>query len=310
MAMTAYHSRLFGLSIVSPFALPGARPIESPHGRPDLEIGWQPETAWALMDCRVTHPSPDSNRPQIGETPAGDLCIIWPGELWFVISANNGRITVICRMAKLEFAPTVLVGMVMGILLQRRGRICLHGAVLSWEDRTFALLGHSGAGKSTTSAWLVSQGATLHSDDMTVLRRDGAGYFVEPGCTIVRLLDSAKTQIVGNETSLALAPYVGKHQWDVASPHHPDGENSVHLDAVYILAPPGEGDVLENTGPLSPELAFRHLLEAWYPPPLFCLITQAQLDGLRELACAVPVSLLRFPRRWDILPALAQALRE
>lgn len=305
--MTAHCSRLYGLTIESPFPLPGALPL-CPAQAPDVVIAWEAETAWRTAARALPASSDDPWAARLGETEDGGLCIEWRRELQLVIAPSNDHMTVICTAAKLEFAPTVLVGIGLGLLLHRRGTTCLHGSVVSVHGRTIALLGDSGAGKSTTAAALVAQGGTLISDDIAALRANGDRIIVARGCTNVRLDPEASARIVRTGQPLATAPWVDKLLWDVsgdsAAPLRPDP----HLDALYLLKQARDENAVTISLPLPAAQALPKLLDCWYPQGFIRLLTQARFDGLRMIAERVPMFELCFPRRWDILPQITVAL--
>lgn len=310
--MTSIVSRLYGLTVASPFPLPGATAIASPGDAPDVTLSWEPESAWRdIARPMAVPPGAPEDRPRIGETVDGHLCVEWRRELQLVINPSNDRVAVICRPAKLEFAPTVLVGIGMGLLLHRRGILCLHGSVVSIKGRSFALLGASGAGKSTTAAALVAHGATLISDDLAVLRSTGDGFLVERGCTNVRLHEAAKQHILGAELELATAPWIDKLLWD-ASTARPIATAAAdaprRLDAIYLLGISEDADGVSIGRRLAPLQALRELVDAWYPQGFTSLLTQARLGDLQAVATRVPLFPLRYPRRWTILPQLVAAL--
>jgi hypothetical protein len=59
------------------------------------------------------------------------------------------------------------------------GGVVLHSAAIARDGRAFVLVGHSGAGKSTSSALALDAGWEVLSDDMNVVRRTAAGWVVE-----------------------------------------------------------------------------------------------------------------------------------
>lgn len=307
MTVNAHLYRLYGLTIESPFPLPGGVAVAHPGGAPDVTILWERETAWRDLAVPVNSPEGLEGRPLVGETPEGAFCVEWGREVQFVIPPDNDRIIVVCRPSKLAFVPAALIGVGMGLLLHRRGLLCLHGAALRINGRTIALLGESGAGKSTTSAALVTRGAVPLSDDLVVLRSREGGFVVEPGCAGFRLDEAATERILGTETALARLPWVDKLLWDAAS-SRPQGTEAQPLDAIYLLGDAGDGEGVQIGPPLPPLTALRELMEAWYPPGFRPLLTQARLDDMRAVVERVPVRIVRFPRQWEMLPRLYEAL--
>lgn len=307
MEVTPYICRLHGMVIKSPFLLPGSVAVPHAGRAPDVEIHWEPETAWSKISVPLAQADAQGRRPRVGETPEGDLCVEWRREVQFMFPSGNDRITVICSPAKLSFVPAALMSMGMGILLLRRGLLCLHGAALRINGRTVALLGESGAGKSTTSAALIRRGAIPLSDDLVALRPRDGSFIVEAGSTGFRLDEAAVEKILGAETTLTRLPWVDKLLWDAGLPSE---MNAQPLDAIYLLGDAGDSGNVQVGPPLSPLLALRELTEAWYPPGLKPLLTQARMDDLRTVAERIPARIVRFPRQWDILPSLCEVLEQ
>lgn len=304
-----HFSQLYGLTIDSPFPLLGARSLPSTHQVPDVTIQWQPESAWREITAPLTsRPEADADAPWLGMTSEGDLCVEWRRELQFVIKPSNDQIVVVCRPAKLEFAPTALIGIGLGLLLHRRGVLCIHGSALSINGRTITLVGDSGAGKSTAAAALIVRGATLISDDVVALRSLGDDFVVEPGSTNLRLDNAAKTRILGADLQLSTAPWVDKLLWD-ASTEDGNEPQARRLDAIYLLGSAEGLEGVRSDPPLAPLQALRELIEALYPQGFSALLTQERLALLRAVAERVPIIVLRYPRRWEILPELYEVLR-
>jgi hypothetical protein len=72
------------------------------------------------------------------------------------------------------------------------GTPAIHGATLSWPTGSVLLLGQSGVGKSTLSQYLcANHGATLHDDDTTILKTQGAELLPIPMGGAARLRQDA-----------------------------------------------------------------------------------------------------------------------
>ncbi|OYW53228.1 MAG: hypothetical protein B7Z30_14895 [Rhizobiales bacterium 12-68-15] len=171
MAVTASVCRLYGLTIESPFPLPGSVAVAHPGEAPDVTIHWEPESAWRIASLALTEPDAEGLRPRVGETAEGALCVEWRREVQFVFPPENDRIIVVCSRSQLTYVPAAVIGVGMGLLLHRRGLLCLHGAALHIHGRTIALLGESGAGKSTTSAALITPSGRERCGQVHHLRR-------------------------------------------------------------------------------------------------------------------------------------------
>lgn len=81
-----------------------------------------------------------------------------------------------------------LIGSIAGRSLRLQGVTCLHSSVLEYQGKAFAILGPTGAGKSTTAAALLNAGARLISDDIGALVWRSELPYIESGYPAVRLL--------------------------------------------------------------------------------------------------------------------------
>ncbi len=305
--MTTHYSLLYGLTIKSPFSLPGAHVLETAQ-EPDVTITWEPQAAWRKPIKMLAAFSVDPDAPRLWETADGALCVAWRRELQLVFAPSNDNITVICTAAKLEFVPTVLVGIGLGLLLNRLGIVCVHGSVVLVGGRAIALLGDSGTGKSTAAAALVASGGTLISDDIAALRLEGEKFTVAWGCANLRLDQATSARLVGSGQHLAKVPWIGKVLWDVSGGTHEASGPAHRLNALYVLETAVDTETTVVSTPIPSAQALLRLVECWYPQGFIPLLTQARFDTLREVTEKVPIYRLRYPRNWDILPQLIAEL--
>lgn len=310
MELSTYRHRLYGLTIESAFPLPGAPAVSRFEGPPDLTLSWEPESAWDPAPWRITLPASSSAYPDIGMAGDGCACLVWGDALRFVIAPGRDRVRLISRAAMLEYAPTLVVGFVLGYLLYLRGVLCLHGSVLERGGQAFAVLGEGGAGKSTVAAALVRRGAVLLSDDLVVISRMAQCVRVEPGCASIRLDSTAAERVIGLGSDLPRVPYLDKLSWDFSGRlDAPDARyclRSTPLSEMYVLQN-GDGIGEAAIGPvLPPTDALRYLIATWYPPSHLRLLSQDRLSDLGALAAAVPLRLIHYPKSWDQLSRLSE----
>lgn len=307
MELKRHRYRLYGLTVDVPFALPGAPSDAMPDARADVVVTWEgaggQDYGWRTM-----RPSGHRYEPEIGRTDADEICMAWRAEgdgMLCVISADRTHVRLFCAEEHLVFAPAMTVGLMLGLLLQSRGVLCMHGGAVSWNKRAFAILGPSGAGKSTLSAALVARGATLLTDDLVAVRETPAGPATERGCLGIRLLPaSAERDLVPRTADLGAPAHLGKHIWDLSGQAADAGE-ATPLDAIYILLPK-DGELIVDD--LSPKDALRHLVPNWYPPSLQSLMRPADFARMADLARRVPVRAVAYGHRWDNLSTLVEAL--
>ncbi len=105
----------------------------------------------------------------------------------FTITLSNGCVCIqpiVWSPEWKQMLPIMASGAVLGFACRLLGRSALHANSVRLHNQTIAIAGESGAGKTLTSALLLTAGAELITDDVTVLAKD---LVVHPGLTEVRL---------------------------------------------------------------------------------------------------------------------------
>jgi hypothetical protein len=296
------HYQLYGLTIQSAFPLPGAPKLNLSPPSFDVNLSWKPETEWQPDRWLITQASLDSSRPEFGQANDGSVYLAWGDELRVVINAQRDDVCVVSRIAKLEYAPTVIVGFVLGYLLHLRGQLCLHGTLLGLGERTIAILGDSGAGKSTIAAALIKNGAQLLSDDLIALSLDEEGVFVHSGCFGLRLTPKSVAALFPEkEDFFAHVPWLNKKLWDFSICVHESLLKERRLDVLYFLESVEQTSDVTLGSPLSISKATQRLISSWYPPENLLLLSQDRLRQIRLVASEVPLRVIRYKKNWDSL---------
>lgn len=177
---------------------------------------------------------------------------------------------------RLEEATELLLGPVFSCVLRQRGLTCIHAAVVRLDNRLIALVGDSGAGKSTTALALVQEGAALVSDDIAVLTKTDRRITVACGAPRIRMRADSAGLLLGSFDSL-------QPTWLEERPIKPkryvpvspaavvaDGAAS-GLDVLYFLAPWDEALTETSFEPVAPTHALprlmttRHMVQASDP---------------------------------------------
>ncbi|GIT87813.1 MULTISPECIES: hypothetical protein [Roseobacter] len=130
-----------------------------------------------------------------------------------------------------------LLGLVMSLVLERRGVLCLHASAVSVQGHAALFLGDKGAGKSTTSAALVARGHVPITDDLVAVGRtlsEDETLTVQPGFSSMKLWpDSIEALGLGDEASDRLIhPSLPKVQKRMATPI---AEAAVPLGSLFML---------------------------------------------------------------------------
>jgi hypothetical protein len=154
-----------------------------------------------------------------------------------VVEVDDATATItVDRVLDPEMEQHLIFDHVLPLVLARSGAIVLHGAVISRGGRGIALMGKTGAGKSTLTAYAWQQGWTIGGDDGAVLHPDGP--LVEPTYSTVRLTEAA-ARLIGVDPS-SCSPIVGKLRLPASSDGDFDGA-PVELIAIVAVEPAGEG---------------------------------------------------------------------
>ncbi|MCD7033161.1 aldolase [Metabacillus sp. GX 13764] len=93
-----------------------------------------------------------------------------------IFSIKDGSRIIVSPFPGADFAKIRLyiLGSCMGALLMQKGMLPLHGSAIEIDGRAYAIVGESGAGKSTTAAAFLKEGFKLLSDDViSIENREG-----------------------------------------------------------------------------------------------------------------------------------------
>lgn len=135
----------------------------------------------------------------------------------------------------LEDTATYLLGPIMGFLLRLRGVTCLHASAVAVGDKCMAILGPTGAGKSTTAAGFTKAGLPILSDDVVALLDGKNKFSVQPAYPRLRLWRESVKALYGSPDLLPpLTP-----NWDKRYLDSTHGLkfccSPLPLGAIYIL---------------------------------------------------------------------------
>lgn len=126
-----------------------------------------------------------------------------------------------------------ILGNMLGLLMQQRGLLVMHGNLLEKNGRGLLICGHSTSGKSTLSAALVKEhGFRLVSDDLAVF--DGTGHGVRGAQELKLWRDAIEALRLPLDDLTPLNAQVDKHRWTLNEELGQVGR--VPLAGVYILS--------------------------------------------------------------------------
>jgi hypothetical protein len=205
-------------------------------------------------------------------------------------------------------AVSLLLGCVLGHLLRLRGVTCLHASVVAVDGSAIAILGQSGAGKSTTAAALASRGFSVLADDIAALIPDKKSFWVQSAYPRLRLWPNSVNAIHGSIEDLSLVStnldkrfidlqIKDREQWQFQS-------QALPLIAVYILGERDSNLTAPIINSLSLPEAMKYLMFNSYGRAfLTSQQCRQEFQELGQLAKTVPVRELLLP---DNLGSLKQ----
>ncbi|RIX52616.1 aldolase [Paenibacillus nanensis] len=160
-----YRYRSFGLSIESEFQLP-----ELSFSEHELEEE-QPGLTIAGADLMETWDSLNPVGAHLaieGET----VYVRVPDTGIFAMENGQSILVSLFPEANMDKVRLYLLGSCMGVILMQRRILPLHGSAIAINGKAYAIVGHSGAGKTTLSTYLLEQGYQLLSDDLIAVTLD------------------------------------------------------------------------------------------------------------------------------------------
>ena len=157
----------------------------------------------------------------------------------FVINKQASQVWAITPPDQtIEDTAAYLLGPIMGTVLRMRGVMCLHGSAVAIGDQAVALIGVSGAGKSTTAAAFARLGYPVLSDDVLALTDLTNHFLVRPAYPRVRLWPESVAGLFGSADMLPrMTPNWDKHYLALNTSDRHFQSEPLPLAAVYFLGP-------------------------------------------------------------------------
>jgi hypothetical protein len=197
----------------------------------------------------------------------------------------------LARHGSLENTATYLLGPVLGLVLHLRGIPCLHASAIAVGDQAIALLGGSGAGKSTTAAAFAQRGFSVLTDDIVALSRQDDQFMVQPTYPHLRLWPRSVEFLFGRADELPrITPTWEKLYLDLSQESYCFQKAPLPLSAIYLL----DGRLADVPAlcvtPIPGATALIALIGNTYMSPLLDQSVRAsEFDFLAALLGQVPV---------------------
>ena len=237
------------------------------------------------------------------------------GQLDFQIDSQGRHIWASWTRSVLEEVTGLLLGQVLGCALRLQRTLCLHACVVKIGQHAIAIVGESGAGKSTTAAVLARRGHAILSDDIAVLNDDKQHWLVQPGYPRLRLWPETIHALYGSELDLKkifsfcekrFVDLIGNSSETVSKFY----SDSLPLAAIYVLGKRQPELAAPKIETISPATAVMTLMAHRSVSHLkLDLDKQAhEFAGLSRLAMTVPIRKINRSNSLQVLPQLCDVI--
>ena len=239
------------------------------------------------------------------------------GQADFEIDFEGLHIRATWTRSVLEEVTALLLGPVLGCTLRLRGTLCLHACVVEIDRQAIAIVGETGAGKSTTGAALARRGHSILSDDIAVLNDRPSHFLVQPGYPRLRLWPESIKTLYGSEVDLVRVFRSSEKRFvdlnysssEAASPFY---NEPLPLAAIYILGKRQPELAAPQIEPIPPAMAVMTLMAQRSAIHLKLDMDRQgrEFAGLSHLARTVPVRKMTRRDSLEALPQLCDAILE
>lgn len=173
------HYRAYGLHIASAVELPELAPAPpAPSADLVIERG---------APAPVTHEPRDAVRWGVDAGGSGgEALFTWRQVGRFHATAERIRVEPRADVGD-DLVAFPLLGPVLATVLHLRGLFVLHASAVAVDGRASVLMGHKGAGKSSTAAAFLAAGHTLVADDIVAIEQTSQGPVLWPGFAQIKL---------------------------------------------------------------------------------------------------------------------------
>jgi hypothetical protein len=297
---------LYGLTVGSAIPLPCPRE-ERALASPEIE----------LLECGPIEIEQACNRARISFQgngfwqssifADGSAHVVWKEHFEFVVSADAKHVL----WRKLQEVSnevffTYFLGQVLSYCLLARGIEPLHATAVVVGNQAIAFLGDSGFGKSTLAAAFLQKGYALLTDDVLALEFRDEKVWARPGIARVKLNPDSADAVFGGHRSIPMNSFTSKMIFPLNDSQH--GNRMVALRALYVLPhTPSKSRIMVRR--LSGRSSFLPIVQNTFNTTvLHAGRLKQQFAFASKLASIVPIKRLSYPRRLEMLAAVADAI--
>ncbi|WP_187428525.1 hypothetical protein ROLI_044530 [Roseobacter fucihabitans] len=159
--MTQHYYSVFGLTLASEFMFDVLDPIPPVAHANTLKV---------KRRAGIHPDAPPAFDPYFDIQPERQF-LHWKAVGTFIIEDPNTVLVEPQEGVSDHLLSQAFLGLVISLVLERRGILCLHASAVSVNNRAALFLGDKGAGKSTTNAALLARGHVPITDDLVAVDR-------------------------------------------------------------------------------------------------------------------------------------------
>lgn len=289
-----------------------------------IDIGMLPEGVDALKGLGFDefyvssdldeHGTPEFRVSRIRDS--GFIRMAYADGLVFVINGLGTQVKVsLPHDQRVEDVSACLLGPVMGVVLRLQGIVCLHASAVAVDGRAIALVGVSGAGKSTTAAAFARLGYPVLTDDVLALTDCISHFLVRPAYPRVRLWPQSVAGLFGSADALPrMMPGWNKRFLSLQQPGYRFQSEPLPLAALYFLVPRGKNKHVSAVEAVNPAEALMALVSDSFATNFQDKPRRAaEFDLLSRLVATISLRRISAPddlaRIDDLCSAIAQDVR-
>jgi hypothetical protein len=206
----------------------------------------------------------------------------------------------------------LLLDQVIPLVINLRGGEALHASAVLTQEGAIAFAGATGMGKSTLAGSFLSARHPLLSDDCLAIMEKNQDIYAVPAYPGLRLWEDASAWLFGKgKMHNNVAHYTDKYQIDIEIQKETYYTEPQQLKRVYIIVAPPESK--EKTDiviePLSHRDSFMALVQYAFRLDITDQnMLKRQFHFLERVASCVSVRRLIFPKDFNLLPAVREAI--